>query len=51
MQMPGPRDIVIYRPRPGLVHFLLCKSPGAGHTFWCKIPGVLAGEGDGNQSN
>ena len=24
-------------------HFLLCKSPGAGHTFWCKSPGVPGG--------
>ena len=48
MQMPGPRDIVIYRPGPG--YFLLCKSPGAGHTFWCKSPGVPGG-GDGNRSN
>ena len=39
MQMPGPRDIVIYWPG----HFLLCKSPGAGHTFWCKSPGVPGG--------
>ena len=41
MQMPGPRDIVIYLPGPR--HFLLCKSPGAGHTFWCKSPGVPGG--------
>ena len=24
-------------------HFLLCKSPGAGHTFRCKSPGVPGG--------
>ena len=30
-------------------HFLLCKSPGAGHTFWCKRPGMPGG--GGNQSN
>ena len=22
---------------------MLCKSPGAGHTFWCKSPGVPGG--------
>ena len=36
MQMPGPRDIIIYWPGPQA--FLLCKSPG--------VPG-----GDGNRSN
>ena len=41
IQMPGPRDIVIYRPTPG--HFLLCKRPGAGHTFRCKSPRVPGG--------
>ena len=38
MQMPGPRDIVIYWPPPG--HFMLCKSPGAGHPFRCKSLGA-----------
>ena len=42
MQMPGPRDIVIYRLAPG--HFLLSKSPGAGYTFGAKAPGCR-GEG------
>ena len=41
VQMPGPRDIILYWPGPG--HFLLCKSPGAGHTFRCKSPGVPGG--------
>ena len=52
MQMPGPRDIVIFMPAPG--HFLLCKSPGTGHTFRCKSPRVTGGGGgggDGNRSN
>ena len=53
IQMPGPRDIVILGPPPG--HFLLCKSPGAGHTFRGKSLGVPGrggrGGGDGNRSN
>ena len=41
MQMPSPRNIVIYWPAPG--HFILCKSPGTGHTLQCKSPGVPGG--------
>ena len=41
MQMPGPRNIVIYWPALG--HFILCKSPGTGHTLRCKCPGVPGG--------
>ena len=48
MQIPAPRDIVIFSP-PG--HFLLCKSPEAGHTFRCKSPGVPWGGGGGGGEN
>ena len=47
MQMPSPKDIVIYRPGPG--NFQLCKNPGTGHIFRCKSPGMP--ERNGNQSN
>ena len=48
MQMPGPRDIVVYWPGPQA--FSVVQSPGAGHTFRCKSPGVPGGR-DGNRSN
>ena len=42
MQMPGPRDIIIFRPAPA--HFLLRKSPRTGHThFGTKAPGCPGG--------
>ena len=34
MQMPGPRDIMIYWPGP--LAFSVLQKPGAGHTFWCN---------------
>ena len=37
LQMPGPRDIVIYWPCPQA--FSLVQKPGAGHTFQCKSRG------------
>ena len=37
MQIPGPRDIVIYRPDPRA--FSVVQSLGAGHTFRCKSHG------------
>ena len=42
----GHRHLLTRPPR----HFLLRKSPGAGHNFWCKSPGVSGGA-DGNWSN
>ena len=39
--MPGPGTSSFIGPTPG--HFLLCKSPGAGHTFRCKSRGVPGG--------
>ena len=48
MRKPGPSDIVIYRADPW--HFLLCKSPGAGHKFQCKSLGVPPPPGGGNRS-
>ena len=41
MQMPGLGTSSFIGPAPE--HFLLCKSPGAGHTFWCKSLGVPGG--------
>ena len=41
MQMPGPRDIVIYWP--GLRAFSVVQKPGAGHTFGAKAPGCPGG--------
>ena len=38
MQIPAPGTSSFIGPTPG--HLLLCKSPGAVHTFWCKSPGV-----------
>ena len=37
LQMPGPRDIVIYWPCPRT--FSVVQKSGAGHTFQCKNPG------------
>ena len=42
LQMPGPRDIVIYWPCPRA--FSVVQKPGARHTFQCKS---LWGEGRG----
>ena len=41
MEMPAPGTSSFIGPAPR--HFLLCKSPGAGQTFWCKSPGVPGG--------
>ena len=43
MQMPGPGTLSFIGPAPR--NSLLCKSPGAGHTFRCKSPGVPVGGG------
>ena len=41
MQTPAPGSSSFIGPAPG--HLLLCKSPGAGHTFPYKSPGVPRG--------
>ena len=43
----APGTLSFIGTAPG--HFVLCKRPGAGHTFRCKSPVVRGG--DGNRSN